>query len=105
VSDEGMGIAPGERSQLFGRFSRLDSARESQIRGTGLGLYICRQTMRTMGGDVWLATSAPGQGSVFAFALPAASPTDDDWDDARAATPPPTNTNPGASGSSWRGRR
>ena len=72
VHDQGMGIAPDERHRLFGRFSRLDSARESQIRGTGLGLYICRQITRAMGGDVWLYASAPGQGSTFAVALPAA---------------------------------
>ena len=72
VSDEGMGIPEGEREQLFGRFSRGDSARASQIRGTGLGLYICRQIMRAMGGDIWLRASAPSEGSVFALALPAA---------------------------------
>ncbi len=72
VSDDGMGIPAAERPQLFGRFSRLDSARESQIRGVGLGLYICRQTLRAMGGDIWLSESEPGKGSVFAFALPAA---------------------------------
>jgi signal transduction histidine kinase len=74
VSDEGMGIPDEERGRLFGRFARLDSARSSQIRGTGLGLYICRQIMRAMGGDVWLHTSAPGSGSTFAFTLPAAVP-------------------------------
>lgn len=71
VSDEGMGIPDEERGRLFGRFVRLDSARSSQIRGTGLGLYICRQIMRAMGGDVWLHASAPGSGSTFALALPA----------------------------------
>ena len=70
VSDEGMGIPQGERSRLFGRFARMESARASQIRGTGLGLYICRQTLRAMGGDVWLAASEPGRGSTFALALP-----------------------------------
>ena len=70
VSDEGMGIPQGERSRLFGRFARMESARVSQIRGTGLGLYICRQTLRAMGGDVWLAASEPGHGSTFALALP-----------------------------------
>jgi signal transduction histidine kinase/PAS domain-containing protein len=70
VCDEGMGIPEEERGLLFGRFSRLDSARESQIRGAGLGLYICRQTVRAMGGDVWLHESVPGRGSVFAVALP-----------------------------------
>lgn len=75
VSDEGMGIPDAERGRLFGRFARLDSARSSQIRGTGLGLYICRQIMRAMGGDVWLHASAPGTGSTFAFALPVAEVT------------------------------
>jgi signal transduction histidine kinase/PAS domain-containing protein len=71
VRDDGMGIPPGERARLFGRFARLDGARLSQIRGTGLGLYICRQLARAMGGDVWLRHSAPGEGSTFAIALPA----------------------------------
>lgn len=70
VSDEGMGIPADERSHLFGRFTRLESAKISQIRGTGLGLYICRQIVRAMGGDVWLQASVPGHGSVFAVALP-----------------------------------
>lgn len=73
ISDEGLGIPDAERSRLFGRFSRTDSARISQIRGTGLGLYICRQLVRAMDGDIWLHASAPGHGSVFAFALPGAS--------------------------------
>jgi signal transduction histidine kinase len=73
VGDEGIGIPESERSRLFGRFSRLDSARISQIRGTGLGLYICRQILRAMGGDIWLRESAPGAGSTFAFMLPAAT--------------------------------
>ena len=70
VSDEGMGIPAAERGHLFGRFARLESAKVSQIRGTGLGLYICRQIVRAMGGDVWLQASVPGHGSIFAFALP-----------------------------------
>ncbi len=72
-SDTGVGIAPGERAQLFGRFARLDAARASQIRGTGLGLYICRQLMEAMDGTIWLEASAPGQGSTFALALPLAA--------------------------------
>lgn len=70
VADEGIGIPEEERPNLFGRFSRLDSAHANQIRGVGLGLYICRQTLRAMGGDIWLHESTPGKGSVFAFALP-----------------------------------
>jgi signal transduction histidine kinase len=74
VSDQGMGVPPGQRDRLFGRFSRLDNARSSQIRGTGLGLYICRQLMEAMGGSIWLHESAPGKGSTFALGLPLATP-------------------------------
>jgi signal transduction histidine kinase len=76
VRDHGMGIPVTEQGDLFRRFSRLDSARASQIRGTGLGLYICRQIMRAMDGDVWLQESTPGDGSAFAFMLPAAETHD-----------------------------
>jgi signal transduction histidine kinase len=91
VSDEGMGIAADERSRLFGRFSRLDAARTSQIRGTGLGLYICRQLVVAMGGAIWLHESTPGRGSTFALALPATSPRatlTDDFPDELASTRP-----------------
>jgi signal transduction histidine kinase len=74
VSDQGMGIPTQERERLFERFARLDAARSSQIRGTGLGLHICRQLVEAMGGSIWLQESATGQGSTFAFALPLAAP-------------------------------
>lgn len=92
VSDEGMGIPNEERGRLFGRFARLDSARSSQIRGTGLGLYICRQIMRAMGGDVWLHASAPGTGSTFAFALPAVAVSKPASTDDRASSAGMQNT-------------
>ncbi|MFI5274292.1 MAG: ATP-binding protein, partial [Ktedonobacterales bacterium] len=76
VSDEGLGIPRGDRERLFGRFSRGDSARASQIRGTGLGLYICRQMVRAMAGDIWLHESTPGVGSTFALVLPAGAPSE-----------------------------
>jgi signal transduction histidine kinase/PAS domain-containing protein len=73
VADQGLGIPPAERDQLFGRFARLEAARTSQIRGSGLGLYICQQLMRGMGGYIWLRASHPGAGSTFAIALPLAA--------------------------------
>ena len=72
VADSGIGIGAHEREQLFGRFSRLEGARTGQMRGAGLGLYICRQLMEAMGGAIWLESAAPGRGSVFALRLPLA---------------------------------
>jgi signal transduction histidine kinase/PAS domain-containing protein len=72
VADAGIGIGAHEREQLFGRFARLEGARSGQMRGAGLGLYICRQLMEAMGGAIWLEDGAPGRGSVFALRLPLA---------------------------------
>ncbi len=65
VRDEGIGMTPEQIGQLFQRFSRVhDAARWPEIRGTGLGLYICRQLVTTHGGAIW-AESEPGKGSTF----------------------------------------
>src|SRR5690242_4656259 len=43
VSDQGMGIPSSEQQQIFGKFYRVDPALSHGVRGTGLGLYICRE--------------------------------------------------------------
>lgn len=69
IIDRGMGIAPQDMSKLFQKFSRLDSARQRQIAGTGLGLYICRAFIEAHGGQIWV-DSEVGKGSAFHFILP-----------------------------------
>jgi PAS domain S-box-containing protein len=69
VTDEGMGISADDRDRLFERFSRLDSRLVSQMKGTGLGLYICKAIVEAHGGRIW-AEAAPGSGSRFSFSLP-----------------------------------
>jgi two-component system sensor histidine kinase VicK len=67
VTDHGIGIDPERQSELFARFSRAVSRRE--YGGFGLGLWIARETVLAMGGEIWL-TSAPGEGSTFSVSLP-----------------------------------
>lgn len=69
VSDRGMGIAPEEKPKLFQKFSRLNNARQRQIAGTGLGLYICRSIIEAHGGRIWVESEL-GKGSTFHFTLP-----------------------------------
>jgi signal transduction histidine kinase len=69
IADKGMGISEQDLPRLFQKFSRLDSARQRQIAGTGLGLYICRSFIEAHGGRIWV-DSEVGKGSTFHFVLP-----------------------------------
>jgi signal transduction histidine kinase/CheY-like chemotaxis protein/HPt (histidine-containing phosphotransfer) domain-containing protein len=69
VTDDGVGIAAEEQGSLFVRFSRLKSARNSAIQGTGLGLAVSRALAERMGGSVGVE-SAPGRGSTFFLRIP-----------------------------------
>lgn len=69
VTDDGAGISPEEQKHLFIRFSRLKSARNSAIPGTGLGLAVSRALAERMGGSVGYL-EVPGGGSTFFLRLP-----------------------------------
>jgi two-component system phosphate regulon sensor histidine kinase PhoR len=72
VSDEGLGIPLGEQERIFDKFYRLDPDHLRGIGGSGLGLYICRELIRSMNGRIWV-DSDPGKGATFTFELPLAS--------------------------------
>jgi signal transduction histidine kinase len=67
VSDQGIGLSREQIEQLFQPFTRLYSGRE--IKGTGLGLYICKAIVEAHAGRIWVE-STPGQGSTFTVTLP-----------------------------------
>ena len=67
VSDHGVGIPPQHVARLFERFYRVESGQGTK--GVGLGLYICKSIVEAHGGHMSV-TSAPGEGSTFAFTLP-----------------------------------
>jgi signal transduction histidine kinase len=71
VEDEGPGIPPSQHERIFEKFYRLDPHMRQGVGGTGLGLYICRELVEGMHGDIWVE-SAPGEGATFAFELPVA---------------------------------
>ncbi len=52
VRDHGIGINEEQAHMLFTRFGRLVTPETSHIRGTGLGLYLARETARLHGGDI-----------------------------------------------------
>jgi two-component system osmolarity sensor histidine kinase EnvZ len=60
VDDNGPGIAPDKREEVFRPFVRLDDARNQDAGGSGLGLTIARDAARSHGGDVSLGESPLG---------------------------------------------
>jgi nitrogen fixation/metabolism regulation signal transduction histidine kinase len=73
VRDTVPGIPPEEQSMLFQQFFRLKRDLSGTIRGTGLGLYLCRQFVEAMNGQIWVESSGiAGEGSSFCFTLPVA---------------------------------
>ena len=75
IQDEGPGIPKDEQPQLFRKFSRLRRDYSGSIRGGGLGLYICKQCVQALGGEIWVESSGvPGQGSCFRFTIPIEAP-------------------------------
>ncbi len=69
VQDNGIGIPEREQARIFDRFYQVADSLTRDHGGTGLGLAVVRELIITLNGMLWL-TSAEGQGSTFAFALP-----------------------------------
>ena len=69
VTDRGVGIPAEDVTRLFERFSRLQNSRQTRAKGTGLGLYICKQLVEAQGGRISVH-SVPGMGSTFRYTVP-----------------------------------
>ncbi len=71
VVDGGRGIAADDRDHVFERFYRGRRVRESQVPGSGLGLYLCRRIVEAHGG--WIRLDATTRGTSVSVGLPVAA--------------------------------
>ncbi|MCG8488167.1 MAG: ATP-binding protein [Chromatiales bacterium] len=69
VEDDGSGVPEQERHRIFEPFARLDTARDRESGGVGLGLAIVRQVARWHGGQAWVEEAASG-GARFMISWP-----------------------------------
>lgn len=69
IKDNGLGIRDNDKALIFEKFYRGRVTRNTEINGTGLGLYICKVLVNGMNGQIWFK-SKYGQGSSFFVSLP-----------------------------------
>ena len=68
IEDNGKGIAAKDIGNIFERFYRTDSSRNSLQGGSGIGLSIVKKIIEDHGGYVW-ATSKEGEGTCMHFVI------------------------------------
>lgn len=69
--DTGVGITPEVMPKLFDKFSRAPGASQTNITGTGLGLYVAKKMMEAHRGRVWAESEGKDKGSTFHMELDA----------------------------------
>ena len=70
VSDNGVGIAPADRSRVFERFYRVDKSHSRESGGTGLGLSIVKHAVAYLKGSISLESTL-GKGTTITVSFPA----------------------------------
>lgn len=69
VADTGIGISRADQELIFEEFTQIPNDLQHVVRGTGLGLSLCRKLAALLGGTVWVE-SEPGLGSRFYLLIP-----------------------------------
>jgi signal transduction histidine kinase len=69
VADTGLGIAASDQAFIFEEFSQIENRLQTRVKGTGLGLPLCRKLADLLGGSVGV-DSVPGAGSLFWVSIP-----------------------------------
>ena len=73
IHNTGTGISSEELSRVFERFYKVDKSRSYDVKGAGLGLYICKTIIEMHGGTIQ-ARSAENEFAEFSFTIPNRQP-------------------------------
>jgi signal transduction histidine kinase/CheY-like chemotaxis protein len=77
IIDKGIGIREIDLNKLFKMFSQVDQSNTKAVKGTGLGLYLCKGYVELMGGNISVM-SEYNKGSTFSFTVEAIKSSDTD---------------------------
>ena len=69
ITDQGPGIASDEHNKIFRAFQRGKNAKQSFVKGAGLGLAICKGLVEAHGGRIWIRKKT-GTGTIISFTIP-----------------------------------
>jgi two-component system sensor histidine kinase SenX3 len=70
VQDNGVGIPRGDLKRVFKRFYRVLTPGSTQVKGSGLGLFIVRAIARRHGGNAYAESEGAGKGTAVTIELP-----------------------------------
>ncbi|MFX0100263.1 MAG: PAS domain S-box protein [Candidatus Hodarchaeota archaeon] len=73
VEDNGVGLTESEKGKLFKKFEKIDRGEmniQTDIQGSGLGLYLSKEIVEKHGGRIWVESEGRGKGAKFSFSLP-----------------------------------
>ena len=69
IEDDGPGIPDSEKSNIFKPFFKIDDSRNMNNEGSGLGLSIANELVKTLQGEIVLKDSKKTKGSIFSIIL------------------------------------
>ncbi len=70
IEDRGIGISDQEKKTIFEKFYRIGNEDTRETKGTGLGLYLCKEIVTAHKGDIVVKNNNP-KGSIFRITIPA----------------------------------
>ncbi|MEM7801228.1 MAG: ATP-binding protein, partial [Chloroflexota bacterium] len=70
ITDQGQGLSLDDKEKLFSKYTKLSATPTGGEKSTGLGLYITKRLMVTLGGTVQANSPGKGMGSTFTIFIP-----------------------------------